>query len=70
MFRMMACLLVNSAQAIDLHTCKPYQLQLMRRRNIRIPHTLISDRLVGMLIAGRNGAAALSSLTKRSRLNV
>lgn len=43
MFRMMDCLWMNSPAAIDMHAYKGYQLQLMRRHGIRIPHTLITN---------------------------
>jgi hypothetical protein len=44
MFRMMGhCLWMNSPEAIDMHVYKTYQLQLMHRRGIRIPQTLVTN---------------------------
>lgn len=43
MFRMMDCLWVNSPAAIEMHVYKAHQLQLLHRRHIRVPQTLVTN---------------------------
>jgi RimK-like ATP-grasp domain len=43
LFRMLPCHWVNSPEAIQMHVYKAYQLQLMAKSGIRIPHTLVSN---------------------------
>jgi RimK-like ATP-grasp domain len=42
-FRSLDCLWVNSANAINMHKAKAFQLNLMAKNNIRVPKTLITN---------------------------